>query len=97
MYPRFGPTMEWDTAAGDAVLRYAGGRVEYLDSSKFTYGKKNFKTGKLKNTDKFGSKLVRLPIHTNMRKEDANNVVKCINKVLKDLSNNDRCIISTKI
>ena len=43
VYPRFGPTMEWDTAAGDAVLRYAGGRVEYLDGSKFTYGKKNFK------------------------------------------------------
>ena len=35
--------MEWDTAAGDAVLRYAGGKVEYLDGSKFTYGKKNFK------------------------------------------------------
>ena len=25
VYPRFGPTMEWDTAAGDAVLRSAGG------------------------------------------------------------------------
>ena len=25
VYPRFGPTMEWDTAAGDAVLRAAGG------------------------------------------------------------------------
>ena len=27
LYPRFGPTSEWDTAAGDAVLRAAGGRV----------------------------------------------------------------------
>ena len=27
VYPRFGPTMEWDTAAGDAVLRAAGGVV----------------------------------------------------------------------
>ena len=27
VYPRFGPTMEWDTAAGDAVLRAAGGAV----------------------------------------------------------------------
>ena len=27
VYPRFGPTMEWDTAAGDAVLRAAGGLV----------------------------------------------------------------------
>ena len=28
VYPRFGPTMEWDTAAGHAVLIAAGGRVE---------------------------------------------------------------------
>jgi 3'(2'), 5'-bisphosphate nucleotidase len=27
VYPRFGPTMEWDTAAGQAVLEAAGGRV----------------------------------------------------------------------
>jgi 3'(2'), 5'-bisphosphate nucleotidase len=27
LYPRFGPTMHWDTAAADAVLRAAGGRV----------------------------------------------------------------------
>jgi len=27
LYPRFGPTMEWDTAAGQAVLEAAGGRV----------------------------------------------------------------------
>ena len=27
VYPRFTPTMEWDTAAGDAVLRAAGGMV----------------------------------------------------------------------
>lgn len=27
IYPRFGPTMEWDTAAGDAVVRAAGGHV----------------------------------------------------------------------
>ncbi|PPD43106.1 MAG: 3'(2'),5'-bisphosphate nucleotidase [Methylocystis sp.] len=27
VYPRFGPTMEWDTAAGDAILRAAGGAV----------------------------------------------------------------------
>jgi 3'(2'), 5'-bisphosphate nucleotidase len=31
LYPRHGPTMEWDTAAGDAVLRAAGGRVTRLD------------------------------------------------------------------
>lgn len=26
-YPRFGPTMEWDTAAGDAIVRAAGGLI----------------------------------------------------------------------
>ena len=35
--------MEWDTAAGDAVLRFAGGRVENLDGSIFKYGKKDYK------------------------------------------------------
>ncbi|MEL6317465.1 MAG: inositol monophosphatase family protein, partial [Pseudomonadota bacterium] len=32
LYPRFGPTMEWDTAAADAVLRAAGGRVDRADA-----------------------------------------------------------------
>ena len=31
LYPRLGPTMEWDTAAGDAILRAAGGRVRALN------------------------------------------------------------------
>ena len=31
IYPRFGPTMEWDTAAGDAILRAAGGSVRSLE------------------------------------------------------------------
>lgn len=43
VYPRFGPTMEWDTAAGEAVLRSAGGRVACLDGSDFTYGKPEFR------------------------------------------------------
>lgn len=38
-YPRLGPTMEWDTAAGDAVLRAAGGQVVGLDGESLTYGK----------------------------------------------------------
>ena len=46
VYPRFGPTMEWDTAAGHAVLRYAGGRVTHVDGSEFFYGKPGFR-----NTD----------------------------------------------
>ncbi len=39
VYPRFGRTMEWDTAAGDAVLRAAGGLVTQVDGSPFLYGK----------------------------------------------------------
>ena len=38
IYPRFGRTMQWDTAAGDAVLRAAGGHVRALDGSEMTYG-----------------------------------------------------------
>ncbi|MDH3194845.1 MAG: 3'(2'),5'-bisphosphate nucleotidase CysQ [Hyphomicrobiales bacterium] len=38
-YPRLGPTMEWDTAAGDAVLRAAGGKVTTTDGAPLTYGK----------------------------------------------------------
>ena len=40
LYPRLGRTMEWDTAAGDAVLRGAGGHVVRMDDhSPLTYGK----------------------------------------------------------
>jgi 3'(2'), 5'-bisphosphate nucleotidase len=41
IYPRLGRTMEWDTAAGDAILRAAGGRVETLDGHPLPYGKRN--------------------------------------------------------
>jgi len=40
LYPRFGRTMEWDTAAGDAVLRAAGGTTLTLDGKELTYGKR---------------------------------------------------------
>jgi 3'(2'), 5'-bisphosphate nucleotidase len=39
LYPRFGPTMEWDTAAGDAVLTAAGGAMLDLKGQAFLYGK----------------------------------------------------------
>jgi 3'(2'), 5'-bisphosphate nucleotidase len=39
IYPRFGPTMEWDTAAGQAVLEAAGGSVTTLDGARLLYGK----------------------------------------------------------
>ncbi|MBX9840439.1 MAG: 3'(2'),5'-bisphosphate nucleotidase CysQ [Xanthobacteraceae bacterium] len=38
VYPRFGPTMEWDTAAGHAILEAAGGCVLGLDGSPLCYG-----------------------------------------------------------
>ena len=41
VYPRFGRTMEWDTAAGDAVLRAAGGMTRTLDGKPLIYGKRN--------------------------------------------------------
>jgi len=43
VYPRFGPTMEWDTAAGDAVLRSAGGSVLLPNSQPFSYGKQSYR------------------------------------------------------
>ena len=44
LYPRFGPTSEWDTAAGHAIVRAAGGDLETFDGRPFAYGKveKNF-------------------------------------------------------
>lgn len=39
IYPRFGRTMEWDIAAGDAVLRAAGGITVTVDQAPITYGK----------------------------------------------------------
>ncbi|MGN6159107.1 MAG: 3'(2'),5'-bisphosphate nucleotidase CysQ [Devosia sp.] len=39
LYPRFTPTSEWDTAAGQAVLESAGGSVVCLDGSPLRYGK----------------------------------------------------------
>jgi 3'(2'), 5'-bisphosphate nucleotidase len=43
LYPRFGTTMEWDTAAGQAVLEAAGGRVETFTGVPLTYGKPGLK------------------------------------------------------
>lgn len=45
LYPRFGTTMEWDTAAGDALVRAAGGRVEHPDGRPFSYAKPGFENG----------------------------------------------------
>ncbi|QDX82664.1 3'(2'),5'-bisphosphate nucleotidase [Denitratisoma sp. DHT3] len=42
LYPRLGRTMEWDIAAGDSVLRAAGGIVKTLDGAPLAYGKQGF-------------------------------------------------------
>jgi len=41
LYPRLGPTMEWDTGAADAVVRIAGGQVTNLDNEQLVYNKEN--------------------------------------------------------
>jgi 3'(2'), 5'-bisphosphate nucleotidase len=40
VYPRFGRTMEWDTAAGHAILAAAGGKVVTADGATLLYGKR---------------------------------------------------------
>lgn len=42
VYPRLGRTMEWDIAAGHAVLAAAGGRITTVDGESFSYGKREF-------------------------------------------------------
>ena len=42
IYPRFGPTNEWDTAAGQGVLEAAGGEVVTTDGRPLAYGKPRF-------------------------------------------------------
>lgn len=44
-YPRTGPTSEWDTAAGQAVLEAAGGRVLGADGQRLAYRKPGFLNG----------------------------------------------------
>lgn len=43
IYPRLGPTMEWDTAAGQAIVEAAGGHMQTLDGEPFFYGKAGFR------------------------------------------------------
>lgn len=42
-YPRLGPTMEWDSAAGQAIVEAAGGSVTTLDGAPFRYGKPDYR------------------------------------------------------
>jgi 3'(2'), 5'-bisphosphate nucleotidase len=43
LYPRLGPTMEWDTAAGHAILNAAGGQLTTLSGQELLYGKPGFR------------------------------------------------------
>jgi 3'(2'), 5'-bisphosphate nucleotidase len=43
VYPRFGPTMEWDTAAGQAILEAAGGSIVTLEGTRLGYGKPEYR------------------------------------------------------
>jgi 3'(2'), 5'-bisphosphate nucleotidase len=43
LYPRFVPTMEWDTAAAQCVVENAGGRVLTLDGNDLRYGKPDWR------------------------------------------------------
>ena len=45
VYPRLAPTMEWDTAAGHAVLLAAGGCVTDLDGQPMQYGNAEYRNG----------------------------------------------------
>ena len=45
LYPRFGTTMEWDTAAGQAILEAAGGSVVRVEGGPLAYGKHDLKNG----------------------------------------------------
>lgn len=45
LYYRHGPTMEWDTAAGHAIVEAAGGTMTNPDGSPFLYNKKDLLNG----------------------------------------------------
>lgn len=45
IYPRFSPTMEWDTAAGHAIVNAAKGTVLTPDGTPLVYGKESYKNG----------------------------------------------------
>ena len=43
LYPRFGPTSEWDSCAGQAILEQAGGSVATFAGERLSYGKPGFR------------------------------------------------------
>ena len=45
LYPRIGPTMEWDTAAGHCLIEAAGGSMTDINGEPFLYGKDGYLNG----------------------------------------------------
>jgi len=45
IYPRFSPTYEWDTAAGQAIVEGAGGTLQTMSGERFRYNRKDLKNG----------------------------------------------------
>lgn len=46
LYPRLGPTMEWDTAAGQAIIEAAGGQlIDWLTKERMRYNRKELRNG----------------------------------------------------
>lgn len=45
IYPRFGRTMEWDTASGHAIINAVGGSITTMDGAPFLYNKPGFENG----------------------------------------------------
>lgn len=63
LYPRFGPTMEWDTAAGQCVLEETGGSVRDLQGRPMTYNKQDLRNPSFiahaQGFDRFGTSGAR--------------------------------------
>jgi 3'(2'), 5'-bisphosphate nucleotidase len=60
LYPRIGTTMEWDTAAGQAILEAAGGTMIDNDGKRFFYGKAGRKNARF---SAMGSISTPIPAH----------------------------------
>lgn len=63
LYPRFGQsTMEWDTAAGQAILEAAGGQVLGTDGQPLRYGKPGFRNDAFIASGAIPAERLRLPV-----------------------------------
>jgi 3'(2'), 5'-bisphosphate nucleotidase len=68
LYPRIGTTMEWDTAAGQAILEAAGGTMIDNDGQRFFYGKADRKNARF---SAMGSISAPIPAHWHAPLSDA--------------------------